>query len=170
MKKNNNTSLSDGTKLCLECGLCCTGVFHADAIINSPEDKECAKSFDAIIVSQNGKEYFELPCPVFEGKCTIYPHNPSVCRNHKCNLLVSIDSGEIKLEKAIAIVREMKQIIHTIEHDSKFSSLERNTKRMTSIFDRFFDSIPIEERKNLGNLLKKYGAFSYLKKKYFYEE
>lgn len=161
--------MSDGTKLCLECGLCCTGVFHNKAIIYSMEDRKCAKSFDGTIFFEDRTEYFKLPCPIYEGKCPIYPHNPSVCQSHKCNLLKSIDNYEIKLEKAITIIQEMKQIIYTIEHDIKFPPFETDNRDITFVFHQFFTSTSKEERKNFGNILKKYAIFSYLMKKYFYE-
>ena len=163
--------LSDGTKLCLECGLCCTGVFQTNAAIYSTEDKKCAEAFDATIFSKDGKEYFKLPCPIYDGKCPIYPDNPSVCRSHKCNLLKDIENCKIELERAITIVQEMKQVIDEIEHDIKLPSLKINTGDidMNFLFSQFFDSTTEEERKNFGNLLKNYGAFDYLKKKYFYK-
>ncbi len=161
--------MSNGTKLCLECGLCCTGVFHSKAVIYSSEDRECAESFDANIFFQEEVEYFTLPCPIYDGKCPIYPHNPSVCQSHRCDLLKSIDNNEIKLEKAITIVQKIKQTIYTIDHDIQFSLLETNSKDINFIFSQFFETTSKEERKSFVNLLKKYAAFSYLMKKYFYK-
>lgn len=169
MKVNVSSPLSDGTKLCLECGLCCTGIFHDRAILYTKEDKKCAETFGATFVFQDNKEWFRLPCPVYEGKCSIYPNNPSVCQKHECNLLKSVSSQKIELEKAIKVVHEMKEIIQNIENDLKTFSFETDKKEMTFLFKHFFDSIPKTERKNFGNLLKEYASFLHLKKKYFYE-
>ncbi len=162
------TALSDGTKLCLECGLCCTGVFHSKAVIYSLEDRECAKSFDADIFFQDNTEYFKLPCPIYEGKCPIYPCNPSVCQKHQCDLLKSIHNGEIKLEKASTVVQEMKQIIYNIEHDSHFPPCKTDNRDISLTFHHFFTSTSKKERKKFSILLQKYATFCYLMKKYFY--
>jgi len=166
---NKNIPFSDGTKLCLECGLCCTGVFHNRALIYTEKDKVCAKEFNADFIFQNEQEWFKLPCPVYEEKCTIYPKNPSVCQKHECNLLKSINNNEIKLEKAITVVHEMKKIINNIEYDFKSFSFKTDEKEITFLFKQFFASISKEGRKDFGNLLKEYATFLHLKKKYFYD-
>ena len=169
MENYKNIPISDGTKLCLECGLCCTDVFLGKATIYSHEDRECAKAFNATFISDNGKEYFKLPCPAYEGKCSIYPHTPSVCQKHECNLLKSILADNIKLERALTVVQEIKQVIHTIKLDKKFSSLEKNNEDLSSTLTNFFASTSKEERQGFTSLLKLCGAFMHIRKKYFYE-
>jgi len=168
LKDEKNTPLTNGTKLCLECGLCCIGVFHNRALIYTQEDKACVKAFNGIFLFHDEKEWFKLPCPVYEGKCTIYPQNPTVCQKHECNLLKKINNNEIKLEKAITVVHEMKKIINNIENDFKSFSFKTDEKEITLIFKQFFASTSKEKRKDFGNLLKEYATFLHLKKKYFY--
>ena len=168
MKNYQNTPLSDGTKLCLECGLCCTGIFFHKAHIYTQEDRNIVKAFNGDIIFHKEEEYFKIPCPAYEGKCTIYPHYPSVCQDHRCALLNSINKHEINLEKSIIVVKEMKKLVNNIEHDFKSLSIETNTRDIISLFKQFFTLIPKEERNAYPNLLKNYAAFLYLKEKYFY--
>lgn len=167
--ENQSISLSDGTKLCLECGLCCTGVFHDRALIYTEEDKACAKSFNATFVFRDEKEWFRLPCPVYEEKCTIYPNNPSVCQKHECDLLKNINSGNIKLEKAMSVVQEMKKHIDKIKNNMKSTLLETDNREITFLITRFFTTVPQEERKKFSSLLTEYATFLHLKNKYFYK-
>ena len=169
MEDYKNTPLNDGTKLCLECGLCCTGLFHTGALIYTKEDKEYAKAFNAEFFFDEEDEYFKLPCPVYEGKCTIYPHNPSVCQKHECDLLKSINDHQINLGESIDIVHEMKKLVYNIEHDLKSLSMETNTKHIPSLLNKFFTLTSKEERKDCQNLLKNYAAFLHLKRKRFYK-
>lgn len=176
MENDKNTTiylpsqmLTDGTKLCLECGLCCTGIFHERALIYTKIDKEYAEGFNADIILHDGKECFKLPCPIYEGKCPIYPYNPSVCQKYECNLLKKVNDHHIDLEKAITVVNEMKQIIEKINYNFESLSFKMDTKQITVLFKHFFSSIPNSKRKDFSSLLKEYTAFLYLEKKYFHE-
>ena len=170
----NDGIMDAGTALCLHCGLCCQGVFHTMVKIRNDEDKRLALQMGASLMDHEEKLWFRLPCPAFDGKCTIYPNRPSTCELHKCNLLRSVQSGDTGLEKAFSVSDEIKKLIEDL--DIAFLKMEKHTttKEISLRFHRLFSSQPemlkdpIFKKEN-GQFLANYTAYGILKKKYFYD-
>ncbi len=169
-----NEIMDDGTALCLHCGLCCLGAFHTMAKIRNDEDKQLALQMGASLMEYEEKLWFRLPCPVYQDKCTIYPSRPSTCEIHKCNLLKSVESGDIGLEKALSVSDEIKNLIERL--DKALLKIEgfTETKEISLRFHRLFASQPeiLKDpvfKKENGRLLADYIAFGILKKRYFYD-
>ena len=159
---------SEGAQLCLHCGLCCKGYFHSQAIINNEEDLNLAKNMGASIVEYtDNKQYFQLPCPKFNEKCSIYPYRPSVCENHQCDLLKRVLEGEIGLEKAINISSEMKKLCTTLDQVLDTLSVGTLRKRFSTLFTS--KDATMREKK-YADLMLTYAAYQLLKNKYFYQE
>lgn len=169
MKNSENTILTDATKLCLECGLCCIGIFHSRAAIHTDQDRKYAKEINAELIFDDNKEYFKLPCPAYDGKCSIYPHNPSVCQLHECDLLQKLKNKTIDLSESIAIVKEMKKTINVIGYDISSLAFKSDTNCISTIFNQFLSSTIKEERKNYREFIMHYMTFFHLKKKRFYK-
>lgn len=174
MDQNNHL---EGEKLCIECGLCCQGVFHPCAMLFTEQDIKIAKNANTSI--EFNKEWncyvFTLPCPVFNGKCSIYPDRPSVCSEHECDLLKKVIQGTITLEDAQEKVIQIKNILSTLLPELK--EITKNNKNfyprdlVKSIFDSFKnDEEKINFKKENKKLLMEYGAFCILEEKYFYKK
>ena len=171
----NQNDPSKGETLCKECGLCCQGIFHPYANLKNKADKKFANDFHAIIKQYNSleDEVFLLPCPAFTSLCSVYPNRPSVCQKHQCNLLKSVFSDEIDLEKALDIVNTTKDtvneilpVLHEYSNDYFYNKPEL---LMDKIFGKY--TTDTERRffkeKNI-NLFLKYALFLMYRKKYFY--
>ncbi len=170
----NDEIIDDGITLCLHCGLCCQGVFHTMVKIRNDEDKQLALQMGTSLMDHEEKLWFRLPCPVFHGKCTIYPNRPSTCEIHKCNLLRNVQSGDTSLEKALSVSDEIKKLIECL--DKALLKIEgfTETREISLRFHRLFASQPeiLKDpvfKKENGRLLADYTAFRILKKRYFYD-
>lgn len=163
-------SLSDSVQLCLHCGLCCMGYFHDRANINNDFDQLLAQEMGATILEDpDSKRYFALPCPKFEGKCSIYPERPSVCENHKCDLLQSLNNGELGLEKAKHISNEMKELCVFLDQALNMLQPEDKIRQFEGRFTILFSSEDIVQiKKKYPHLFLKYALYLRLKEHYFY--
>ena len=103
---------SGNSKLCLACGLCCTGAFFTKAVVE-PSYLEIAAELgvtvDTLAPDSNG---FWLPCGLYRnGQCSIYQHRPPVCQSYRCVLLRKYERGEIALDECLRIVQEVKKLL-----------------------------------------------------------
>jgi hypothetical protein len=106
-----NTAL--GSALCTNCGLCCTGALHNEAVLE-PDEVEYARSIGMTLRTE-GRPGFALPCPQLSGSCcSIYAGRPKVCRRFRCGLLEQLDEGSIDIEAASAIVAEARQLFDVV--------------------------------------------------------
>ena len=60
-----------------------------------------------------GDRYFALPCPLYDGKCSIYedPRKPDKCSSYKCKLLKDLEANKIPIEQALKEVQHTKEMI-----------------------------------------------------------
>lgn len=92
--------LEVGSRLCTQCGLCCTGALHNHAVLE-PGEVPFARTL-GLTVRTEGRPGFALPCPRLVGsKCSIYRDRPSVCSRYKCQLLENVQTGAVAFETAI---------------------------------------------------------------------
>jgi len=170
--KENEIALSKGVQLCLHCGLCCMGYFHPRAVINNSHDLFFAKKMGAkTVIDKNNQQLFDLPCPAFDGKCTCYPERPSVCENHQCELLKSVNTEQIDLDKAINISEKMKSLCVSLDQELMNLNIKTQTKCFTKRFKPLFASNKyINIRNQYPDLFLKYATYMVLKNRYFYHE
>ena len=90
--------------LCLDCGLCCDGtLFHAVPI--TPEEAE--RLAGRVRLTSDQKEMLQS-CRALEGcRCTVYEDRPSTCRQYRCLVLTSFQSGKIDEAQARAALGEI---------------------------------------------------------------
>ena len=99
--------------VCVRCGFCCDGTLFLHAHLNPGErgvgglpEKIEKNSF-----SEDGKDYFKLPCQYFFQKCTIYDRKRAdVCGSFRCQLLKDFADRKISVSDALETVREAMQI------------------------------------------------------------
>ena len=126
-------------------------------------------------MEHNGETWFRLPCPVFDGSCSVYPLRPTVCGSHKCNLLKSVEKNTIPLEKAKAVSDEMKALCQHIDMMLDELTGISETREIILRFHRLFsensDTVRDKKfKKKYSSLLIKYAAYRTVLKKYYYDE
>lgn len=105
--------LTPSSRLCTSCGLCCRGLLHNRAMLESSEVAKATKLGFEIL--DQGKLAFSLPCPRFEGCCTVYDQRPKACVGFKCSLLRNLESGNTDLVTAMGRVAEAHRLIEQAE-------------------------------------------------------
>lgn len=172
MNKNN---ILEGEVLCKECGLCCQGVFHKIAYLYNKNDIYIAKKENLLAKydTKSKKNYFPLPCPVFNGLCSIYPERPSVCSEHKCDLLNDVINEESTLEDALRVVVKMKSILTNLLPDlhkhAQNNQIHNPKVLMESIQVHLKDNQSKEDfKKNHKKILIDFGVFCFLAERHFY--
>jgi hypothetical protein len=114
MSNERNSNWSIGEELCIECGLCCTGHLFTYASLKDDEVAD-AYALGLPVDTQNnpGDRYFTLPCPLYDGKCSIYvdPRKPEKCTSYKCKILKDLEANQIPIEQALKEVQNTKVMI-----------------------------------------------------------
>ena len=111
---SDQADMSVGSKLCTQCGLCCTGALHNHASLESDE-LGFAESL-GLEVMPGEKPRFALPCPRLTGTlCSIYQSRPQVCSRYKCQLLQDVESGKTGFGTAVETIQHAKTLINDIE-------------------------------------------------------
>jgi Fe-S-cluster containining protein len=123
---SDETELSPGAKLCLACGLCCTGVLGPHAPLLEPDDLAIAKRNRLRVIPEEG--VFELPCPRLDGtKCEVYLDRPHICGSFRCTLLARLQDEGGPIEPFIDAVTRTKELLAYLE--SKGMSLHAGQDR-----------------------------------------
>lgn len=152
---NTRMSLKNSVaeKLCLTCGLCCSGVIFADVQLQAGDDatriealglplrkvrnqrSEQTSSADATPAMPKTK--FSQPCVVFDGcRCRIYADRPNYCRAFDCALLKSVKAGEVKtvdalqlIEKALRRAERVRQLLRKLDDKDERVALSLRFRR-----------------------------------------
>jgi hypothetical protein len=97
----------DEQTICVSCGFCCDHTLFEYASLSTGE--KVSGHFEESRFDIDGSDYFKLPCPHFNEKCTIYDkQKPKICSSFKCKLLKNFSSGEIEKSNALSIIKEAK--------------------------------------------------------------
>lgn len=100
-------------RLCMDCGLCCSGVLF-DIVMLQPGDQ--AKALKARGLKVKRGEFFAQPCPALCGtQCTIYEHRPTRCRLFECQQYRQVADGSLPAEEAAARIEEVKCEVEAIK-------------------------------------------------------
>ena len=95
--------------LCLQCGLCCSGVLFADV---RPESGDASPLFN------DGHSRVTQPCPAFNAgtcACAIYVERPARCRKFECRQLLGVRAGTATTEKALGRIRAARELANKVE-------------------------------------------------------
>jgi Fe-S-cluster containining protein len=108
----------DGSGLCTNCGICCSGVLFDTAPVEEDERKRLVAHGLTIHEAEEGdaeKPYFTLGCVRFDGRCcTIYDARPAICQRYRCRLLRKFDAGEVSYDDALKRVAEAKRLLQEL--------------------------------------------------------
>ena len=103
----------DEQKICVKCGFCCDGTLFLHACLNPGERGvgDLPEWIEENSFTEDGKDYFRLPCNYFSEKCTIYDlRRAVVCGSYRCQLLKDFADGKISVNDAVETVREAMQM------------------------------------------------------------
>lgn len=95
----------NGSDLCTECGLCCTGLLFDVAPLEEHE-VALAERLRLPLACNQYRDAFHLPCPCLrDRRCGAYESRPTVCGTYECGLLRRFKAGEVPPGEALARVR-----------------------------------------------------------------
>lgn len=117
-------SESDAHRLCLSCGLCCSGAIFGIAHVDY--DKDLGRMIDRgvpIEQSADKKGFFlRLPCTALkDNRCSSYDCRPAICHSYRCRLLKRLDRQRCTLaqaQSAVALAQELRsRLTHQIQKE-----------------------------------------------------
>ncbi len=99
------SNVAEVSKLCVDCGLCCSdAIFDHAALADGEADFVRSIGMGIINVDHEapGKQAIEFPCPHLSGTaCSIYDRpRPKICSSFFCELAHGLDRGDISLSDA----------------------------------------------------------------------
>ena len=104
----------DGSRLCLECGICCQGVLHREASVEAGEI-EAVRRLGLQVIGSGKDLSFRLPCPLHQGdRCTAYMDRPRTCRSYQCKLLKGYLEGTVDWEHCRRTIGFAKDLVDRI--------------------------------------------------------
>lgn len=113
-------------QICVKCGLCCDATLFQHAHLNPGERGHLPEKIEQNSISDDGKDYFLLPCLYFSGKCTIYDQpRADVCFSFRCRLLNDFADGNISRDEAMRVVNEAIAMRNTLLEDYRRISGEK---------------------------------------------
>jgi uncharacterized protein len=141
--------------ICTQCGMCCDGTLFNKATVKDDADKKIAESIGLKTFQEaGGKLYFQLPCHLFKGCCTIYKQSrPSVCGSFFCEPLKKLKSGNLSTEKANEIIQNAL----TARQEAMCLAAEIEDFKDFTVAQLFqeLDPMPSEKMRRHGKLLIK---------------
>lgn len=100
--------------LCTQCGLCCQGVVHSHAALDTSE-LDLAQELSFRVDTFEDGLGFHLPCPQYQGdRCTSYQHRPRSCVDYQCELLQRFLTGEVSLEESLSLIAQAKVMLEKV--------------------------------------------------------
>jgi uncharacterized protein len=105
------TNPSDGSALCLACGLCCEGALHLYAIA-TPVDTRRLRALHLPIELFGNQRGFRLPCPLYQNHCcSVYPPRLHACQSYRCYVLSELLAGRLTLAEGQALVAGARELL-----------------------------------------------------------
>ena len=115
MAPNPNPQLeADASRLCQECGLCCSGAIFGRVELAEQDDPERIRKLGDFIVESEVGPQMPLPCKAFVTKCTIYEDRPHCCRMFECRLRVRVKEAFLPIKDALEVVEQTREMIDEI--------------------------------------------------------
>jgi len=91
--------------LCKSCGFCCDDTLFPRAVVK--KDEILFPGFEEEV--EEGERHFKLPCPHFDGFCTIYEQRPHICQTFECSVLEQCSKGETSFDDAAQLIAQLKR-------------------------------------------------------------
>ena len=115
----------DESRVCLSCGLCCSGTVYSVIPLEAGEEARAAASGFALVRDADGERGAAQPCPQLQGTaCRLYGGwRPRACEDYACRLLGALRRGELSEDEAMARIARLKAMIAQHLPDSGGRSL-----------------------------------------------
>ena len=121
-------------ELCIQCGFCCDGTLFSKAKMEEG-DSESLKSLTEIKPFTT-KDFFELPCPYFIDKCSVYDKSkPKVCGTFYCSQIKKFYTNGISYETVEQNIYSLKKSIENFRIYLKDNYPQFYNMPIKSIFD-----------------------------------
>ena len=154
--------------------VCCEGVFHTYAHLYTDEDLHIT-TISNIPIVYNDKikdKTFSLPCPSFEGCCSIYTNKPSACSIYTCDLIESLTQNHITLDEALHKVSEIKSVLNKILPILKNHAINTNSNKPQYLIENILNHLDNDSqrdafKKENRSLFMQCATFYFLEDKYF---
>jgi hypothetical protein len=140
--------MTESSKLCLSCGLCCDGTLIGHVQLEKEEIVDVSKVMK--INQEQGHGFFLQPCKKYCNGCSIYSERPKECASFKCGLLNSFEQMEITFETTAAIIKEVKKQTASINKKLGVMSLDLQSQ---SFFFKIAELKNVLQKKNSLSLL-----------------
>jgi len=102
-----HTAPEEEQSICVTCGFCCDGTLFAHACLNQGERGHLPAKIEAESFTEDGSDYFRLPCHYFMSKCSIYDRRRAdVCSSYRCQLLKDFAAGKVTLNDALGVISD----------------------------------------------------------------
>jgi len=149
------------SEICVMCGFCCDGTLFDRASARRDSAESLVNIGLSITAMRAGKgAAFRLPCPHFEGKCSIYTSwRPHVCGAFRCRLLRDVDSGKHTTAEAAALVLRARTLREFVLADvgAISASVWGVDKSAGSLVNRLREILILLVRPEARQLRNKYG-------------
>src|SRR5688572_9037693 len=108
--KDGSADIAQASQLCIDCGLCCTGVIHDAAVLDADEVAP-AGELGLTLLQGSPRPGWSFPCAALEGRlCGIFGRRPRVCSRYKCQVLVELLGGTLTFDDAAARTSHAMQL------------------------------------------------------------
>lgn len=102
--------IAQASQLCMDCGLCCTGVVHDAGVLDADEVAPAAELGLALLPASI-RAGWSFPCAALQGTlCGIFGRRPRCCSRYKCQVLVEMLDGTLPVDEAVARTRHAMQL------------------------------------------------------------
>ncbi len=102
--------IAQASQLCVDCGLCCTGVIH-DAGVLDADEVAPAGELGLALLPESVRAGWSFPCPALQGTlCGIFGRRPRCCSRYRCQVLVELMDGNLAFDEAAARTRHAMQL------------------------------------------------------------
>lgn len=127
----------DAATLCKSCGLCCNGHLFIWVKLKPSELDPIEALGVQVFRSQPNERGFNQPCPLWNGKCTIYEtvNYPRACRAYQCKLLKEVIGETTSLPDALALIQQVKDMIRAVADLLPVSSNPNFRERMVALIE-----------------------------------
>lgn len=145
--------MTDGTDLCISCGLCCNGSLFHVARFSKKDDVNhwAAQGFE--LIEREGSQLFYQSCPKLDGrKCSIYKQpRPSICGKFRCTVLRKVQTGKLSPETAMELVRTAVSLTEKVHEGLKKCDItpKRNFQETRQFLTRRLQEIDDRQQKKL---------------------
>jgi hypothetical protein len=148
-------SLEHEQELCLACGFCCNGTLFDKATLEEEEKENLPEQIRENWFHTEKGNFFRLPCPLFNEKCTIYFGSKSqICSGFRCRLLTDMEMQRLTREDALKIIASAKAQLTEIALDAPAVLGIPAASPFREIHDLLNQPVP-EEKENVHKMILK---------------